>query len=334
MLIALDGTEYFCSRKLGCPQCLTRKRSNGKIESYHSRLCATVVAPGHAMALPLTPDFIALQDGAEKQDRERNAVKRWLATHGERVDDLRPHLPRRRPVRLPAGRRRHGGGGRRRPAHRQADIAQRPLRPHRRRHAAEERVLEHKVAGRTLTYRHRWFNRVPLRDGTDARLVDWVGVTITDAKGKVAYQSAFVTSLDVTRDSVAEIVACARARWKIENESFDVLKSDGYHLEHDFGHGKQSLAMMFAALNMLAFAVHTVCDCLERIWVDARTAKRARHRFFEHVRTITARLVFPDWNTPHADPHRLQTHHSKSKLKSHAEMTKGGPSRIAGRGAP
>jgi len=46
MLIALDGTEYFCSQKLGCPQCLTRKRSNGKTESYHSMLAATIVAPG------------------------------------------------------------------------------------------------------------------------------------------------------------------------------------------------------------------------------------------------------------------------------------------------
>ena len=55
--------------------------------------------------------------------------------------------------------------------------------------------------------------------------------------------------------------------------------------------------MMFAALNMLAFAVHTVCDGLEIIWIDARTAKRARKRFFEHLHTIAAYLVFPDWNT-------------------------------------
>ena len=52
VLVALDGTEYFCSQKLGCPQCLTRKRANGQVESYHSLLAATIVAPGHAMALP------------------------------------------------------------------------------------------------------------------------------------------------------------------------------------------------------------------------------------------------------------------------------------------
>ncbi len=106
-----------------------------------------------------------------------------------------------------------------------------------------------------------------------------------------------MTSLPVARDTVAELVACARARRKVENESFNVLKSNGHHLEHNFGHGKQNLAMMFAAMNLLAFAVHTACDGLEQIWIKARTTKRARKRFFEHIRIITAYLVFPDWQT-------------------------------------
>lgn len=51
-LIAWDGTKYFCSQKLGCPNCLTRKRSNGKIENYHCMLSATIVAPGHSRSFP------------------------------------------------------------------------------------------------------------------------------------------------------------------------------------------------------------------------------------------------------------------------------------------
>ncbi len=88
--VAPDETEYFCSQKLGCPHCRTCKRSNGKVEFCHSMLAATIVAPGHNMALPLMPEFIVKQDGAEKQDCERNAAKRWPATHGERMQDLRP----------------------------------------------------------------------------------------------------------------------------------------------------------------------------------------------------------------------------------------------------
>ena len=77
-LVALDGTEYFCSQKLSCPQCLARKRSNGKTEHYHAMLAAMLIAPGHNMVLPLMPEFITPQDGAGKQDCERSGAKRWL----------------------------------------------------------------------------------------------------------------------------------------------------------------------------------------------------------------------------------------------------------------
>src|SRR3984957_13493001 len=89
-LIAWDGTEYFCSQKLGCPHCLRRKRANGTIESYHTMLAATAVAPGHSKVVTLFPEFIAPQDGAEKQDCERNAVKRWHGRHADRLRPLRP----------------------------------------------------------------------------------------------------------------------------------------------------------------------------------------------------------------------------------------------------
>jgi hypothetical protein len=296
VLIALDGTQYFCSQKLSCPQCLTRRRSNGKVENYHCMLAATVVAPGHAMALPLMPQFIAPQDGAEKQDCERNAARRWLATHARRLAELRPvylgdDLFACQPI---AAAITEAGGDfllTAKPASHKAlyDFMQGT--------ALNERTITQKTAGKRLTYRYRWFEGVPLRDSKDAMLVNWLAITITDAKGKITYNNAYLTSLSVTRDTVADLVACARARWKIENESFNVLKSNGYHLEHNFGHGKQNLAMMFAALNLLAFALHTVCDCLEQLWIGARTAKRARTRFFEHIRTITAYLVFPNWKT-------------------------------------
>jgi len=89
-LIAWDGTEYFCSYKINCPHCLTRKRNNGKVESYHTLLAATVVAPGANRVVPLMPEFIANEDGAEKQDCERTAVKRWFGKHGTRVKNLNP----------------------------------------------------------------------------------------------------------------------------------------------------------------------------------------------------------------------------------------------------
>ena len=82
VLIALDGTEYFCSQKLSCESCSERKRANGKIEHFHAMVSAALVAPGHERALPLEPEFVTPQDGAEKQDCEARATHRWLAAHG------------------------------------------------------------------------------------------------------------------------------------------------------------------------------------------------------------------------------------------------------------
>ena len=295
-LIALDGTEYFCSQKLGCPQCQTRKRANGKTDYYHSMLAATIVAPGHNMALPLMPEFIAKQDGAEKQDCERNAAKRWLAAHAERVRELRPvylgdDLFACQPI-CEAVLASDGDF-----LFTAKPDSHKTLYDFMQGASCEELSQTRKEGAKRLTYRYRWFSGAPLRETKDALNVSWVGLTIFDAKGKTVYDGAFVTSLAVTRENVVEVAACARARWKIENESFNVLKNNGYHLEHNFGHGKQNLAMLFAAMNLLAFAMHAACDLIEGLWIKAREAKRARKRFFEHIRTITAYLVFPDWKT-------------------------------------
>ena len=126
-------------------------------------------------------------------------------------------------------------------------------------------------------------------------MVNWIGFEIVDAKGKVKYSMAWVTSLPVSKDNVADIVACGRARWKIDNESFNVLKNHGYELEHNFGHGQRFLAMTLAALNLLAFAWHTVLELLEPPWQAAREAAVKRTSFFAHILMLSAYVIFPSW---------------------------------------
>jgi len=210
-LVALDGTEYFCSQKLSCPQCLTRKRANGKTESYHSMLAAIIVAPGHNMVLPLMPEFIAPQDGAEKQDCERNAAKRWLLAHGKRVADLRPvYLGDALFSCQSLAEAVLATGGDflfvvKKDGHKTLYeyVEGAPLN--------QRTVVERRPGKRSLTYRYRWIEAVPLRDGKEALTVNWLGVTITDETGKTTYDGAFVTSLPVTADNVMEVAACARA---------------------------------------------------------------------------------------------------------------------------
>jgi len=294
-LVAWDGTEFFCSQKLGCPHCLTRKRSNGKVESYHSMLAATVVAPGHAKIVPLMPEFIAPQDGAEKQDCERNAVKRWFGRHHARLAPLRPvylgdDLFACQPI---ATMVKDNGGDFIFTAKESSHTALHDFIKGAEAFRHDEKVHKGKT---TDTFRYRWFEAVPLRDGKDAMPVNWIGFEIIDAKGRVKYSMAWVTSLSVTKQNVAEIVACGRTRWKIENEGFNVMKNHGYEFEHNFGHGERFLAMTLASLNLLAFAWHTALELLEPPWRAAREAAAKRTSFFAHLATLTAYAIFPSWH--------------------------------------
>jgi hypothetical protein len=295
LLIALDGTEPYCSRKIGCPQCSTRRRSDGGVECFHSFLGASVVAPGHSHVLPLPAEFITPQDGAGKQDCER-AAKRWLARHGAGVARFRPvylgdDLYACQPV---VQAIQESGGG--------FILTCKP--------DSHQTVTEYLTGvdlqeyrqtvvqrGRKTTCVYRWLPEVPLRSTADAIAVNWFSIEIFSGTGKRTYHNSFVTDLPVTSDSVADLAACGRARWKIENETFNVLKTGGYNLEHSFGHGKQTLTNLLVSLNLLAFAFHTAANLCVLAWRTAVAARGDRYRFFKHLRTITAYIVFPDWQS-------------------------------------
>lgn len=294
VLIALDGTEYFSSQKLSCPNCSARARANGKIEHFHAMVSAAMVAPGHDRALPLEPEFISPQDGAEKQDCESRAMHRWLATHGPKYAHLKPiYLGDDLSSRQPTCEAVLAIGGHflftAKPSSHKTlyswlDGAEIPAR-----------TQKIKQGRRFTTYRYRWIEGVPLRDGKDALHVNWLEIEIVDAAGKITYRNSFVTDLPVNAGNVADLAACAKARWKIENENFNTLKTKGYNLEHNFGHGHANLAAVLATINLLAFAMHTVADLVDRAWQQARMAIGSRKRFFEDLRAVTTYLVFPSW---------------------------------------
>jgi hypothetical protein len=182
VLIALDGTEYHCSRKIHCPHCSTRLRGKGEIEYYHSLLAATLVAPGHDKVIPLEPEFITPQDGAEKQDCETAAAKRWLAAHGRRYaaldavylgDDLFSRQPLCQTV-LDAGG--HFLFVCKPSSH---PLIQEYLS------GIDLPVVEQTVrrGKQRFVYRYRWLPDVPLRDGKNALRVNWFEIEIINAKG-------------------------------------------------------------------------------------------------------------------------------------------------------
>ena len=293
-LIALDGTEHHCSRKVQCARCSTRKRADGGTEYFHAFLGASIVAPGHQHVLPLPPEFIVAQDGAAKQDCARNAAKRWLARHGASLAHLRPvFLGDDLFACQPLAEAMPAAGGHfiltcKPSSHRTINEYLYGAR------LAEQRETVLKRGKRTTTV-YRWLADVPLRDSADALRVTWFSIEMFDGKAKRTYHNSFVTDLPVSADTVADLAACGRARWKIENETFNVLKCGGYNLEHNFGHGKDTLASVLVVLNLLAFAYHTVAALAVLAWRTALAAKGATYRFFEHLRTITTYVVFQNW---------------------------------------
>jgi hypothetical protein len=294
VLIALDGTEYFCSDTIHCAQCSTRLRSNGKIQYHHTVLAASLVAPGHNQVVPLEPEFIVPQDGAEKQDCESRAARRWLAAHGTQYAHLRPiYLGDDLFSNQPICQAVLDAGGHfiftcKPSSHKtiQEYIAGVRL---------PTRTVVVKHGSKQFTHRFRWMTGVPLRDTKDALKVNWFEIEIRNPAGEVTYRNSYITDLRVNRANVADHAASGRSRWKVENETFNVLKTGGYHLEHNYGHGKKNLSALLVTFNLLAFAFHTVCDQAEEIWRMARAKAGSRAQFFARLVAATSFLIFPDW---------------------------------------
>lgn len=297
-LIALDGTWYHSSQKIHCPCCSHLEPKSGEITYYHSAVTPVIVAPGQAEVIALRPQFITPQDGHTKQDCEIAAAKRWLDQNATRYldgpvtllgDDLYAHQPFCRRTLL---HRFHFLFVCQPESHAPLDQWVQLLQPGPDLGSLKLRV---KVGSQWHTHTCRWAQQVPLAEGAGALKVNWCELTVTDPEQKVLYHNAWITDWPITAENVAALVAAGRARWKIENENNNTLKTKGYHLEHNFGHGQQHLAALLAAMNLLAFLFHTVLAFTDAHYRLIRAALPTRQTFFQDVRALTRYLYFPSW---------------------------------------
>ena len=90
-------------------------------------------------------------------------------------------------------------------------------------------------------------------------------------------------------------MACGRARWKSENENNNVLKNQGYHIDHNFGHGQEHLATTLLTLNLLAFLLHTIAHVTDKVYQQVRQALGSRRTFFNDTEALMRYMMFPDW---------------------------------------
>ena len=300
LLLSFDGTQYFSSQKIHCPNCTVRVRKEQEYFS-HSVLAAVLVAPGKEHVIALEPEFITPQDGHDKQDCEQQAIKRWVKRNAERfdpwqvtvmTDDLHSHQPL---CELLAEHKMHF-------------IMTCKTESHQALYQEVELLTRVEGAVQTMTRRcwtgryheqwiYRWVEQVPVRVGTKALRVNWCEITIVrEGTAKELYHNAWITSHKLTSKTVPEIVAAGRAHWKVENENFNVLKNRGYNFEHNYGHGKQHLSSVLLTLLLLAFLVHTVLHLSCLVYQAIRQALGPRRTFFNDLRALTRYLYFPSWD--------------------------------------
>jgi hypothetical protein len=143
---------------------------------------------------------------------------------------------------------------------------------------------------------YRYINDVRLREGHDALSINWFEITVVNAKtGQQLYHNSFITNHRLHADNVADVAQAGRGRWKIENENNNVLKTKGYHLEHNFGHGQHYLSAFLLSLNLLAFLFHTVLEWSDDQYALLRRVLARRQTFFEDIRALTRYMVFDSW---------------------------------------
>jgi len=299
LLIALDGTHYFSSQKIHCEQCSTRTDKTGRVTYFHGAIPPVIVAPGQAQVIALAPEFVRPQDGNAKQDCEVAAAKRWLQTHagqfsGQRLTLLGDDLYSRQPMcqqcldlgmsfiftALPN-------------SHPALDERLRVLEVL---GALQQVEIRQSHQRSPVLYSYRYINTVPIRDTQPALLVNWCELTVTRQRdGQVLYHNAFITDHRLTDNTVASVVTAGRSRWKTENENHNVLKTKGYHLEHNFGHGQQHLASVLLTLNLLAFLFHTVLHLVDTSYQQIRQQRGTRKGFFQDLLSLTKYFLFHSW---------------------------------------
>jgi hypothetical protein len=299
LLGALDGTPYHSSHAMHCPHGLRRQTAQGRTLYSQSALTPVIVCPGHSDVIALPPEFIMPPDGPDKQDCERAGGKRWMEQYAKQVaphgvpllgDDLSSNQP------LCKWALHHGFNCIFvcKPAS-HTTLYER-LTLWQATHAIREVARRHRRGRVTEVLLDRYSNEVLLRGGKGALSVNWFEITSVHATtGEQLYHHSFITHHSITDDNVADLAHAGRGRWKIENDHNNVRKTQGYHSEHNFGHGQQYLAAFLLSLNLLALLFHTVLEWCDDKYALVRQVLARRQTFFDDIRALTRYRVFEGW---------------------------------------
>jgi len=269
-LLSLDGTGYFSSHTIHCPSCLQAvNKHTGQITYSHQLLGGAIVHPDFREVIPLAPEPIIRSDGDTKNDCERNAAKRFL----RQVRQDHPHLPLMvvedgLSANAPHIRELHQQDMHYILVVQEGDhtflfdqIAAAVA-------AGQTQVVTLEESATGVLHHFRYRNSVPLNESNPDVLVNVL--EYWEIQNGAVGHWCWITDFPVTEQNVFRLMRGGRSRWKIKNETFNTLKNQGYHFEHNYGHGEKHLSVVFAQLMMLAFLVDQVqqfcCPLFRATW--------------------------------------------------------------------
>lgn len=284
LILALDGVEHFHSTAIHCSHCQQKATRDGQTHYTHSMLCAALLCPEKAEVFTLDLEPITKQDGGVKNDCERNACGRLMARLKQRFEQQRfiltgdalyanaPHI------------RRILANSWHFVLNIKPDSHKTLFNAFEARRKAKDLGFKEIRQGGNIS-RFYWANNLPLCEtAADIRLnVLWC--EITDKKGKTT-RFTWCTDFDLTKKNVDIIANIGRCRWKIENETFNTLKNQGYEFEHNYGHGFKHLATTLAVLMFIAFAVDQLIQATSQTFKNVWKAAKTKSRIWESVKAI------------------------------------------------
>ena len=296
-LLNLDGTGYFSSNKLYSPACMEKKSRSGEITYHLQAVGAAVVHPDCREVIPMWTEIIRKQDGQTKMDCERNAVRRQLGKlrqdhpHMKFIineDSLASNAPHIRDLqeydlRFILGVKE----GDHKFLFQYVDEAVEQGE------AVELAIDDEEKTG--VSHCFRIVYNTPLNKSNEDLRVTFVEYWEDNPSKKKTLRFSWVTDLTITEENVYHFMRGARARWKIENETFNTLKNQGYQFGHNFGLGKQHLSEVFVLLMMLAFLVDQIqqlcCPLFQAAWTKCKSKRslweRVRSKFKEfYIKTM------------------------------------------------
>ena len=292
-LLSIDGTGFFNSSTIHCENCCEKHHRNGDTTYYHQMLSGAIVHPAKKEVIPIAPEPICKLDGANKNDCERNASERFLR-------DFRREHPHLCVIVIEDGLASNAPHIRLLEELTLSYILGCKKGDHKSLFAFIEgseklgEVSHTAIHEKGVTHTFRFMNDVSLNDSNPDCMVNFIEYWETKANGKVQHFS-WVTDIEINKDNIMTIMRGARARWKIENETFNTLKNLGYNFEHNFGHGVGNLSNNLAILMMLVFLVDQLQQLGCLLFQKAIEKAKRLSYLWSDMRAYFKIVVFRSW---------------------------------------